>query len=155
MGDHTYGFTEEVSVYSSRPPTEVSPPPLNYTSPPPRYVDTAPTPSKFPYIEEEALVRVQIRTERKVKTLYQDFCSQKQESETRNMTKDLAQRIGAAIQPPQNVDYGAQGTPDLQVFDQMLRELQMTDQPPVPSTQQLQVSLSSLQATFFNPQYLG
>lgn len=153
MGDHKYAFTEEVSFYPPSPSAEVSSPPSYFTPPPSRYVETAPTPSKFPYIEEEALVRVQIRTERKVKTLYQDFRSQKQDTETKNMTRDLIHRISAAIQPPQNMDYGAQGPPDLQGFDQMLRDLQMNNQPPVPNTQSLQASLLSLQSAIFNPQF--
>jgi hypothetical protein len=153
MGDHEYQFTREVSVYPPNPSTEISSPPSYFNPPPSRYVETAPTPSKFPYIEEEALVRVQIRTERKVKTLYQAFCRERQETETRNMTRNLTQRISAAIQPPQSMDYGAQGPPDLQGFDQMLRDLQMTNHPPVPNTQPLQASLLSLQSAIFNSQF--
>lgn len=150
MAEYVYsGFTEEVSVYPTNPSAETSPPPSYFTSSPLRKVDSIPTSSKFPYIDEETLVRVQIRTERKVKTLYQNFRTERQEAGVRDMTKDLVQRISGGIQPPQNVDYGAQGTPDLSEFDQMLRELQMIDPPPVPSTQPLQASLYSLQAAIF------
>lgn len=137
-----YGFVGTHSIYPDDLSTQVQ---LTGSSSPSRPPNPPVPTTQFPYIAEEALVRVQYRAQRSSKILYDEFRAAKLQEEARKMTTDLTRDIVSAIQPPPIQESFDSGIAD-QDFDQLLGELQGIGQPPVLSMQPLQAAMASLRA---------